>query len=75
MRGYNLFNLKHKFMKAKYIIPAFFIVLLSFFECTTKENFDFKLKLAPQSANPATSQTDMNKAAEVINKRLIYGIR
>ncbi len=63
-------------MKAKSIILAFLFVGLSSFGCTTKDNFDLKVKVAPQSTNSAISQAGMNKAAEVINKRLInfFGI-
>jgi SecD/SecF fusion protein len=63
-------------MKAKFIIPAFFIVAFSFFGCTTKENFDIKVNVIPKTNISVTSLTDMNKAAEVINKRLInyFGI-
>ena len=63
-------------MKAKFIIPALFIVVSLFFGCTTKENFDIKVNVIPETNISATSLTEMNKAAEVINKRLInfFGI-
>ena len=37
----------------------------------TKESFDFKVKVVPQTSKSSTNQIGLNKAAEVINKRLI----
>jgi SecD/SecF fusion protein len=59
-------------MKAKFIFLACIIAALSFTASTTKENFDFKVKVVPQTFNSLTNKSDLNKAAEVINKRLIY---
>jgi SecD/SecF fusion protein len=63
-------------MKAKFIILACFIVAFSFIGSTTKDNFDLKLKIVPQLTNSVTSLSEMNKVAEVINKRLVnfFGI-
>jgi len=59
-------------MKAKFIFLACIIAALSFTASTTKGNFDFKVKVVPQTFNSITNQSGLNKAAEVINKRLIY---
>jgi len=63
-------------MKAKIIILAFIIAAFSFVGYTTKENFDYNVKVVPQTNNSVTDLSDMNKAAEVITKRLInfFGI-
>lgn len=57
-------------MKTKYFIVAIIIVAFLFGGCVTKENFDFKITVVPQTYNSITALSDMNKAAEVINKRL-----
>jgi len=59
-------------MKTNFIIVACIIAAFSFGGCRTKENFDFKVKIVPQTYNSVTNLSDVNKAAEVINKRLIY---
>jgi len=59
-------------MKAKIIFLALIIAALSSTASTIKENFDFKIKVVPQTFNSMTNQSGLNKAAEVINKRLIY---
>ncbi|HZK62045.1 MAG TPA: hypothetical protein VFC41_08195, partial [Anaerovoracaceae bacterium] len=59
-------------MKAKIIFLACIIATLSFTASTIKESFDFKIKVVPQTFSPITNQSGLNKAAEVINKRLIY---
>ena len=59
-------------MKAKIIFLACIIAALSFTASTIKETFDYKIKVVPQPFNPITNQSGLNKAAEVINKRLIY---
>jgi len=63
-------------MKTKFIFLSCFIVAFLFLGNTAKDNFDFKVKVVPQTNNSATSITEMNKAAEVINKRMInfFGI-
>ena len=63
-------------MKAKFIFLSCFIVAFLFLGSAAKDNFDFKVKVVPQTNNSATSLTEMNKAAEVIKKRLInfFGI-
>lgn len=58
-------------MKAKFIFLACIIATLSFTSSTTKENFDFNVKVVPQTNNSVTDLSDMNKAAEVITKRMI----
>ena len=57
-------------MKPNYFIVAIIIVALLSGGCMTKENFDFKTTVVPQTYNSITALSDMNKAAEVINKRL-----
>jgi len=71
-----LFNLKFTFMKTKIIILACFIAAFSFLGNATTENFDFKAKILLQTNNSVTNISDMNKAADVITKRLInfFGI-
>ena len=59
-------------MKSNIIIVAIIIVAFSFGGCTTKRNFDYKVTVVPQTYNSVTAPGDMNKAAEVINKRLNY---
>jgi SecD/SecF fusion protein len=59
-------------MKTKYIFLACIIAALSFTASTTKEYFDFIVKVVPQTFNSITNQSDLKKTAEVINKRLIY---
>jgi len=63
-------------MKAKFIILACIIAAFSLVGSTTKESFDFKAKVVPQTKNSITNLSDMNKSSEVINKRLInfFGI-
>jgi SecD/SecF fusion protein len=59
-------------MKTYFIIVAIIFVAFSFAGCTTKENFDFKATVVPQTYNSVASPGDWNKSAEVINKRLNY---
>jgi SecD/SecF fusion protein len=63
-------------MKTNSIIVAIIIIALSLGECTTNENFDFKVIVAPESKSTVIKLNDMNTAAEIIRKRLIncYGI-
>lgn len=59
-------------MKTNIIIVASIIVAFLSGGCTTKENFDFKATIVPQTYNPFSSPDDWNKSAEVIKKRLNY---
>ena len=59
-------------MKTKLIFLACIIAALSFTASTIKESFDLKIKVVPQTFSSITNQSGLNKAAEVINKRLIY---
>jgi SecD/SecF fusion protein len=59
-------------MKTNFIIVVSIILAFSSGGCTTKRNFDFKVSVVPQTYNSVTSLSDVNKAAEVINKRLKY---
>lgn len=59
-------------MKTKLFFLACIIAALSFTASTIRENFDLKIKVVPQTISPITNQSGLNKAAEVINKRLIY---
>jgi SecD/SecF fusion protein len=59
-------------MKINYIIVAIIIAAFSFGGCTAKRNFDYKVTVVPQTYNSVTTPGDVNKAAEVINKRLNY---
>jgi SecD/SecF fusion protein len=65
-------NLKHTFMKTNIIIVAIIIAAFSAGECTAKKNFDFKITVLPQTSNSLTILNDVNKAAEVITRRLEY---
>jgi len=58
-------------MKTKFIFLACIIAALLFTAGMTKESFDFKAKVVPQTSKSSTNQIGLNKAAEVINKRLI----
>ena len=57
-------------MKTNFFIVAIIIVAFSFGACTTKNNFDFKVKIAPESKSSVITPNDMNTAAEIISKRL-----
>jgi SecD/SecF fusion protein len=57
-------------MKAKFIIVAIIISVFSFGECATKENFDFKVTVVPESISSVIPLNDMNTAAGIISKRL-----
>lgn len=59
-------------MKTNFIIIAIIIIAFSFGGCTSKKNFDYKVTVVPQTYNSVTTPGDVNKAAEVINKRLNY---
>ena len=59
-------------MKINNIIVAIIIAAFSFWGCTAKRNYDYKVTLVPQTYNSVTTPGDMNKAAEVINNRLTY---
>jgi SecD/SecF fusion protein len=59
-------------MKTHFIIVTIIFVAFLFVGCKTKENFDFKVSVIPQTSNSMKSLSDMNKSAEVINKRLNY---
>ena len=59
-------------MKTKIIFLACIITVLSFTASTISENFDLKIKVVPKTDSSITSQSDLTKAAEVINKRLTY---
>jgi SecD/SecF fusion protein len=56
-------------MKTNFIISAI-IAAFSFGGCTTKENFDFKVTVVPESKSSVITQNDINTAAEIISKRL-----
>jgi SecD/SecF fusion protein len=58
-------------MKTYFIIVAIIIIAFSF-GCAKKKDFEFKATIVPQSSNSVTALSDMNKAAEVIDKRLKY---
>ncbi len=57
-------------MKTHFIIVAIIIAAFSFGGCTTKENFDFKVTVVPESKISVIIPNDMNTAAEIIRKRL-----
>lgn len=59
-------------MKTYFIIVAIIIVAFLFGGCKTKENFDFKVIVVPHTSNSIITLSDVNKAADVINKRLEY---
>jgi len=58
-------------MKTHFFIIAILFVAFLSGGCKTKENFDYKVSVIPQTSNSLRSLSDMKKAAEVINKRLI----
>jgi SecD/SecF fusion protein len=57
-------------MKTNYIIVAIIIAAFSFGGCTTKENYDYKVTVVPESNNSVITLKGMNKAADIIGKRL-----
>jgi SecD/SecF fusion protein len=57
-------------MKTNFIIVVIIIVAFSFGGCTTKENFDFKVTIVPESKSSVIIPNDMNTAAKIISKRL-----
>jgi SecD/SecF fusion protein len=59
-------------MKTKLIFLVCIIAVLSFTASTISENFDLRIKIVPKTHSSIISQSDLTKAAEVINKRLIY---
>jgi len=59
-------------MKTNFIIAAIIVVAFSSGGCTTKKDFNFKATVIPQKDNSITTLGGVNKAAEVINKRLKY---
>ncbi|MBG0858694.1 MAG: hypothetical protein IQL11_04265 [Bacteroidales bacterium] len=63
-------------MKTNLIIVAIITIAFLFGECTTKEYFDFKVTVVPESNTSVKIPNDMKTAAEIIRKRLInsFGI-
>jgi SecD/SecF fusion protein len=63
-------------MKSYFIIAAIVIAAFSAGGFSTKKSYDYKVSVVPMAHNSAVALTDMNKAAEVINRRLInfFGI-
>jgi len=59
-------------MKTNFFIVVSIILAFLFAGCTTRRNFDLKVSIVPQTNNSITTLSNMNKAAEVINKRLKY---
>lgn len=59
-------------MKTNLIIVVIIFIAFSFGGCTSKSNFDYKVTFVPQTNNSVTTPGDVNKEAEVINKRLNY---
>jgi SecD/SecF fusion protein len=59
-------------MKTKFIFTACIIAAFLFGSGRAKENFDYKVKIVPNTNNSVTNLGDVKKAADVINKRLIY---
>ena len=57
-------------MKTNFIIAAIIIAAFSIGGCTTNENFNFKVTVVPESKSTVTTINDMNRAAEIISKRL-----
>jgi len=66
------FNLKLTFMKTKIFIVTSIVVAYLLGGCTTGKDFDYKVTVLPQTYNSVPTLSDMNKAAEVIKKRLYY---
>ena len=59
-------------MKTNLIVVVIIFIAFSFWGCTAKRTYDYKVTVVPQTYNSVTAPGDMNKAAEVINKRLNY---
>lgn len=57
-------------MKTNIFIVAIIIAAFSFAGCTTKENFDYKIIIAPELTSSAITLNEMNTTAEIISKRL-----
>jgi SecD/SecF fusion protein len=58
-------------MKTKLIILAFIIAAFSFSSGTIKKDCDYQMKIVPRSSSYMADPDGMNRAAEVIKKRLI----
>jgi preprotein translocase subunit SecD len=59
-------------MKTKIFIVTTIVVAFLFAGCTANKDFDYKVTVLPLTYNSVPTLSDMNKAAEVINKRLNY---
>jgi SecD/SecF fusion protein len=59
-------------MKPHNIIVAIVIVAFSFGGCTTKEYYNLKLTVVPESKSSGITLNNMNAAAKIISKRLNY---
>jgi SecD/SecF fusion protein len=59
-------------MKTNLIVVVIIFIAFSFWGCIAKRTYDYKVTVVPQTYNSVTAPGDMNKAAEVINKRLNY---
>ncbi len=59
-------------MKTKIFIVTSIVVIFLLAGCTINKESDYKVTVVPQTYNSVAAPSDMNKAAEVINKRLNY---
>jgi hypothetical protein len=59
-------------MKTIYFLTITLIAAFSFGGCRTQNDVDYKITFTPGTTYSVTSSDDLNKAAGVINKRLIY---
>lgn len=67
-----IINLKLTYMKTIFFIIASIIVAFSLGGCATKGNSDFNVTVVPKTSNSLSTPGDVNKAADVISKRLQY---
>jgi SecD/SecF fusion protein len=59
-------------MKTNLIIVVIIFIAFSFWGCIAKRTCDYKITIVPKIYNSVIAPGDVNKAAEVINKRLNY---
>jgi hypothetical protein len=57
-------------MKTLNIILVIIIIAFSFAGCTSKNNFDFRFTVIPESNSSVITSNEMNNTAETISKRL-----
>jgi SecD/SecF fusion protein len=58
-------------MKTYYFISFIIIAVFLSGGCSAKKSFDYSITVAPQSLKSSPTLSDMNRVADVINKRLV----